>query len=180
MSAGDIDDKLGPADELSRLRSENPKLNRYILYIPTVPIFRAEVPFSAGITQGGRICYIDPRLDTILDGVDISPALREHECTEWALRWYCQIGMDYAGDPRGHRLANRAEYEKVLELIGPAVPAEPDGFYADFWRDRYDSFLDPQVRFIETAPLTSVPRDLDLYPYANDEKLLARIKEAQR
>lgn len=171
MSAGDIDDKLGPSDELSRLRSENPELNKYILYIPARRIVRAEVPFSAGISQDGYVCYIDPRLNTILDGVDISPALREHECTEWALREFCQIGMDYASDPRGHRLANRAEYEKVSELF----PGRIDGWLWEY----YDIFLDPQVRFIETAPLTSVPKDLDLYPYASDEKLLARIKEAQ-
>src|SRR5437899_2076992 len=101
-----------------------------------VPIRRAGVPFGAGISESGETVYIDPRLDTVVDGVNVDKALLTHEVVEWGLRQFARIGMDYADDPRGHRIANRAEYNTVTQLF---PDLEPEAAW-----ERYDEFIDPQ------------------------------------
>ncbi len=181
MSAGSIDDRLGPQGELEQLRSEHADLDEYLSAADSYPIIRADIPFGAGISTNGETRYIDRRLDTILDGIDVSPALAVHETVEWALREFCSIGLDYSTDPRGHRLANRAEYEKVLELAHKAASAGvwviSDKTDEDLW-DAYDELMDPQLRRIQTEPLTLVPADLAMYPYEGTE-WEEKIREAQ-
>lgn len=173
MSAGDIDDRLGPEGELERLCFENEELGIYITEMDSLPIERASIPFGAGISQDGQTRYIDSRINCDLNGTDVSICLVTHESVEWALREFCGIGEDYASDPRGHRLANRAEYEKVADLFGVVHDNAED-----VWMD-YDDFIDPQIRAIEHDPLANVPKDLALYPYAEDSVMLRKIKEAQ-
>lgn len=165
MSSGDIDDTLGPEGELEALASQHSALRAYLTLMSTLPILKGQTPFSAGISTDGRTRYIDPRLATILDGVDLSPALATHESIEWALREFCQIGVDYGRDPRGHRLANRAEAE-MAESLG-------------FDWETYSEFIDPQVRAIEALPLTAVPGDLALYPYEGNAHFLAKVTKAR-
>ncbi len=165
MSAGDIDDKIGPEEALPRLQTEFPELKAYMDKMDSLPIVLGQVPFGAGISEDGQIRYVDPRLCTILDGVNVCDILATHESVEWALRSFCHIGIDYASDPRGHRLANRAEYDKV-EAVGLD------------WMD-YDNLIDPQIRAIEVAKLTAVPSDLAMYPYADSEDLMDAIKEVK-
>jgi hypothetical protein len=172
MSAGDIDDRLGPEGELERLRAGNTELDSYLQTLDSIPIHRAGVPFGAGISQSGNAVYIDPRLDTDLDGVNLDRALATHEVVEWGLRQYAKIGVDYDYDPRGHRIANRAEYNTVAGLF-------PDLDLEDAW-EKYDEFIDPQIRRIEGEPLSGVPSDLATYPYEDDEAMMKKIKEAQR
>ena len=165
MSAGDVDDTLGPADELRRLRGVYADLDSYLSGADRLPIVRASIPFGAGISEDGATRYIDSRLNCVVDNIDCSLALATHESTEWALREFCGIGLDYAADPRGHRLANRAEYTRVLSL-------------GRTW-EAYDDFIDPQIREIEHAPLIDVPKDLALYPYESDSALVEKLKAAQ-
>lgn len=172
MSAGDIDDRLGPEGELDRLKAENTELRAYLETINDLEIDTNEwtIPYGFGISTDGRVRYGDHRLNCFLDGVDISIGPATHESVEWAVRRFCGIGEDYAHDARGHRLANRAEYEVVASLF-PNLP--PD----DAW-DKYDDFLDPQIRKIEHAPLTKVPSDLALYPYEDANVMMRRLHEA--
>ena len=175
MSAGDIDDRLGPATELERLEATNAELRNYLAWArASIAIERADVPFGGGISKDGQTVYIHPALDCIVSETDCIFAVATHEFTEWALREFCRIGEDYADDPRGHRLANRAEYDKVSELLGEGDALDN----RDTW-EAYDDHLDPQLTAIEHAPLTNVPKDLALYPYESDEKMLRKIREAQ-
>jgi hypothetical protein len=168
MSAGDIDDILGPSGELLRLRSTSVLLDVYLSYVDSRPVIRGGVPYGAGISEDGQVVYLDSRLDVSLNGVDVSSALATHEQVEWGLRRYLEIGVDYATDPRGHRLANREEYNAVAGLFPELTPA-------DAW-DLYDEFIDPQVRKIETSPLDNVPYNLATYPYEHDEKIMDKIE----
>jgi hypothetical protein len=173
MSAGDIDDTLGPEGRLTALRAQYPDLDRYLSRIGDLKVERACVPFGAGISNDGLTVYIDPRIDTICDGTDLAPALVVHESTEWALRTFCEIGEDYANDPTGHRLANRAEYVAVgLLLAHKAEDAE------EAWQI-YDDFIDPQVMKLEFDTIGAVAPDLDLYPYAGNAGLEGRVRAAQ-
>src|SRR6266702_7291255 len=136
MSAGDIDDRLGPEGELDSLRTEYPSLDAYLNSAPAINR-NYNIPYGAGISEDGQTVYIDSRLNTMVDGVDCAQALATHERVEWALREFCQIGRDYAADPRGHRLANRAEYEMVHNLLWKQFE-----FPDDAWEE-YDDALDP-------------------------------------
>src|SRR5215469_7202092 len=116
MSAGDIDDVLGPQGELERLRALHPELDEYLTrawrFSPARGFF---IPFGAGISEDGLTAYISYDIQATIRDIDCSSALVRHETTEWALRKFCGIGEDYADDPRGHRLANRAEAERAAE-----------------------------------------------------------------
>jgi len=172
MTAGDIDDRLGPEGELGRLRSMYPDLDAYLRDAEEYPILLASCPFGAGISQDGKRRYVDPRLNTELNGVDLKPALVKHETVEWAVRLFCQIGVDYSFDPRGHRLANRAEYNKVSDDLFPDL--DPD----EAW-EAYDEFLDPQLKALEDQPIPSPAKDLAMYPYIGTA-LYDKIRAAQR
>src|SRR5215831_16700836 len=118
MSTGDIDDKLGPEGELVNLRQRYPDLDAYLRdawnFVPVRTFF---IPLGAGINEDGTRVYISYDIQTNIDGVECENALVRHETTEWALREYCGIGEDYASDPSGHRLANLAEHDRVIELL---------------------------------------------------------------
>jgi hypothetical protein len=171
MTSGDIDDTLGPKGELDRLRQKFVQLDTYLSYMESRPILRAGVPFGAGISRDGQTVYVDSRLDVHISGVDVSQALSTHEQVEFGLRQFAGIGEEYESDPRGHRLANRAEYDVVANLFPEMDPNEA-------W-DMYDEHIDPQIREIETAPLSNVPYNLATYPYEHDEAMMKKIKEAQ-
>ena len=51
----------------------------------------------------------------------------KYSSTTLQFNFFCQIGVDYADDPRGHRLANRAEYNKVSDLF---PDLDPDAAWA--------------------------------------------------
>jgi hypothetical protein len=166
VSAGDIDDRLGPATELERLEATNVELRKYLAWARTnIAVERATIPFGGGISKDGKTAYVHPDLDCTVTGINCIFAVATHEFTEWALREFCKIGVDYADDPRGHRLANRAEANEVARL-GVEL-------------DAYDEHLDPQLIAIEHAPLTNVPKDLALYPYEDDEHIMHKIRRAQ-
>jgi hypothetical protein len=171
MSAGDIDDTLGPEGELEAFRAQYPDLDQYLQDAVSYPPVRAGIPYGAGISRDGSTPYIDERLDTVLDGIDVSPALVTHEVVEWGLREFAKIGVDYDYDPKGHRIANRAEYSAVAQLFPNLDPQEA-------W-ESYDEFIDPQVRRIERSPLSGVPSDLATYPYEDDDKMMEKIRKAQ-
>jgi hypothetical protein len=176
MSSGDIDDFLGPSAELERLIATHADLRQYLEWArANIEIVRAECPYTGGISTDLKVAFIDPRLNTILADTDIIRAPVTHEFTEGGLRKFCQIGIDYAEDPRGHRLANRAEYNVVMEILGPVFPGPTD----DPW-SIYDDFMDTQVRKIEKLPLTKVDPRLWLYPYESDPEMIRRIREAQQ
>ena len=69
--------------------------------------------------------------------------------------------MDYSTDSRGHHLGNRAEHDRVIELLGP-----------EGW-DLYSRIIDPQVILDERQNVIEmekpIPRDLAMYPYDEDE-----------
>ena len=177
MSAGDIDDHLGPATELERLEATNAELRTYLAWArANIAIERATIPFGGGISKDGKTAYVHPDLDCTVNGIDCIFAVATHEFTEWALRQFCGIGEDYADDPRGHRLANRAEYQRVGLLLY-SHPSQFENQEAAW--EAYDAHLDPQLTALEHAPLTNVPSDLALYPYESDEAMLRKIREAQ-
>lgn len=179
MSAGDIDDRLGPDGELSRLRKLHTNLDEYLATADDLPIISATgIPYGAGISNDGQRRYINSALNTELDGVDLKPALATHESVEWALRKFCGIGEVYQSDPKGHRLANRAEMEKVSGIFGVHLSHNDEDRENELWK-QYDDFLDPQLAALEHAEIISPPADLAMYPYVNTE-LYDKIREAQR
>lgn len=167
ISAGDIDDSLAPRDELEHLLG-SANIREYIrnawLFIPCRTFF---IPYGAGISHNGSRVYISYDVQTIIDGSDCASALVRHETTEWALRRFLDIGSDYLSDPRGHRLANRAEEQRVLALLDRE----------NAW-ELYQEVIDPQVVLDERTEFDDkpIPRDLALYPYPED--LAERLKRA--
>ena len=167
MSAGDIDDRLGPEGELDELRAEHPELDRYLTMAWQLkPVRTFFIPFGAGISSTGLRVYVSNDIQAIINGIECESALVRHETTEWALREYCKIGEDYASDPRGHRLANRAEHDLVIHLIG-----------IDGW-ERYSEIIDPQVMIDEREDIEDkpIPGDLALYPY--DDEMVTMLCDA--
>lgn len=169
MSAGDIDDTLGSILELERLKMQFQDFQVYWNAIDTLPISRTfHIPYGAGINAKGTIVYVSSDIDPFVNSIDCASALAYHEATEWALRKFCQVGVDYAHDPQGHRLANRAEAERAAKLLSLPVDAA--------WK-LYSKHIDPEVQYDESEPIANVPPDLALYPYPPD--LRAKIKAAQ-
>ena len=146
------DSRLGPKNELILLRKRFIQLDTYLFHMESRPVLRAHVPYGAGISRDGQTVYIDARLDLHLNSVDLSPALSAHEQVEFGLRQFAKIGEDYAADPRGHRLANRAEYDKLSELF-PNLDAD------EAW-NMYNKHLEPQIRAIENLPFENIPYNL--------------------
>lgn len=158
MSAGDVDDTLGSEAELQSLLRENRALGDYLKGATELPILRGnDIPFGAGISTDGQRRYIDRHLHTRFRGLDISQALATHESTEWGLRKFAQIGVDYPKDPSGHRLANRAEFIALARIFQSSADE-------GLWRD-YSNFIDPQVKRDEKENIEEPPQDLALYPY---------------
>lgn len=158
MSTGDIDNTLGPEGELDRLRKQNVYLDQYLrkawLFKPIKTFF---ILYGAGISEDGSRVYISYDIQSIVDGVECEQALVIHETTEWALREYCGIGEDYAADPTGHRLANRAEFECVNSLL--AGRDDPWELYSEVIDEQV--LIDERHRYAERP----IPQDLALYPY---------------
>jgi hypothetical protein len=168
MSTGDIDDRLAPEGDLQEIIEGNQQLKEYLkTAYSLLPIRSFFIPFGAGMSFDGTRVYISMDINTMLDGIDISPVLIRHETTEWGLREFAEIGEDYARDPTGHRLANRAEFELITHLLGE-----------DGW-ERYVDFIDPQVIKDERESFDDkpVPADLALYPYDDVQK--ENIQSAQ-
>jgi len=169
MASGDIDDQLGSEVELNRLMTQFPDFARYYDQIEDIPISTAfHIPYGAGIAELGTHVYVSSDINPVVLGVDCSRALAYHEATEWALRKFAGIGVDYAHDPAGHRLANRAEAMCAARLLDKPL--------AEGWRI-YSRYIDPQVRYDESEPVRDCPPDLALYPYP--EELRAKIRAAQ-
>jgi len=160
MSSGDIDDTLGDAEYLKELRRDNIPFERYLcLAFFYKPIRSFFIPFGAGISEDGRRVYISNDLQSIVQGVECESALVRHEVVEWGLRYFLKIGEDYQEDPRGHRLANRAEHDRVLQLLDRS----------DAW-ELYTTIIDPQIMREERDEIKkrAIPRDLALYPYDDE------------
>lgn len=159
MASGDIDDTLGPGAELDNLRRQNIELDQYLIRAwQFKPVRTFFIPFGAGISNDGERVYISYDIQTCIDGVECENALVRHETTEWALREFAGIGKDYAADPSGHRLANRAEFEMVAALLAPRD--DPWGLYSEI--------VDEQVINAERTRFDErpIPQDLALYPYS--------------
>jgi len=174
MATGDIDDILASAAGLALIRQHNPELDAYLTEAyHFTPIRTFFIPYGAGISSNGKRVYISYDLQTTIDGVECANALVRHECTEWGLRYFLGIGTDYASDPRGHRLGNRAEHDRVVELLD-----RPDAW------DLYAEVIDPQVILAEREDFEDkpIPQDLALYPYPKDlrYKLRKAAMENQR
>ena len=169
MSTGDIDNELGPPNRLNNLRQNHSGLDAYlrraVLFKPVRTFF---IPYGAGISEDGQRVYISYDVQSNIDGVECESALVTHETVEWALREFCDIGTDYAADPSGHRLANRAEYERVCTLLAGRV---------DPW-DIYSEIIDEQILNAERQGYKDrpIPMDLALYPYTQNERF--RLQEA--
>ncbi len=169
MSAGDIDDRLGDAEELARLRATDHHFSMWLQAAYQLhPIRTFFIPYGAGISEDGNHVYISYDIQTIVDGIECESALVRHEATEWGLRHFFGIGEDYESDPSGHRLANRAEHDRVVQLL----------VREDAW-DIYTEIIDPQVILAERTDIGEkpVPKDLAMYPY--DENLQNKLIEAQ-
>jgi len=157
MTSAAIDDTLAPAEELAALRTNNEQFNDYLRWAwKQIPNRNFFVPYGAGISENGARVYISNDIATLVEGIDCADALLRHETTEWALRTFLRIGDDYENDPRGHRLANRAEHDRVLALLD-----RPEAW------ELYTSHINPQVLFDERESLEGkrLPVDLALYPY---------------
>lgn len=168
MSTGDLDNRLGDADDLAALIAENPDLRAYLeIAWNLAPVTTFFIPYGAGISADGKRVYRSYDIQTQIQGINCDSALVRHETTEWGLRHFLGIGEDYISDPTGHRFANRAEHDLVNQLLN-----REDGW------DVYSEIIDPQITNSEREEFEDypVPRDLAMYPY--DEDLQARLREA--
>lgn len=155
MSVGDFDNHLGSLEELARLRKDHPDFDAYLRRSPEYD-FVYDVPYGAGITTDGSTVLVDRHLDPVYQRkggrpIDLVYCLATHERTEWGLRRFCKIGVDYEHDPAGHRLANAAEKQKV-EGLGLT------------WAE-YNEFIEPQIKGMESERLTKLCPDMARYPY---------------
>jgi len=169
MSSGDIDDKLGDAEELAYYRQQNQRFNDYLEgAYRLVPVRTFFIPFGAGISTDGQRVYISYDIATIVQGTECFSALVRHETTEWGLREFFKIGEYYESDPHGHRLANRAEHDRVVQLLARG----------EIGWELYTEIIDPQVVLAERQDLNDkpVPKDLALYPY--EDEMIEKINEA--
>jgi hypothetical protein len=160
MSSGDIDDVLADQADWIQILSSNDDLRSYLHTAWQLsPIRLFFIPFGAGMNEDGTRVYISHDIQTVIDDIECAPALVRHETTEWGLRKFAGIGLDYLNDPTGHRLANRAEHDLVQVLLGD-----------DGW-ERYSEIIDPQVLNSERTNLKDkpTPKDLALYPYEDEE-----------
>src|SRR5260370_2614265 len=162
MSSGDIDNKLAGEGELPYLRQASFALDEYLEQAWLIQRIRTFfLPCGAGISEDGKTVFISYDLQTIVNGVECENALVRHETTEWGLREFCKIGEDYLTDPRGHRISNRAEFDRVVQLLG----------IEDAW-DVYSEIIDEQIINEERQEFEGrpIPRDLALYPYEEDQR----------
>jgi len=169
LSTGDIDNRLGPELELSQLRATNPEFDAYLRVAwQFKPIRTFFVPYGAGCSSDGQRVYISYDVQSNIDGIECESALVRHETTEWALREFLNIGDNYAEDPSGHRLANRAEFDRVNELLRDRV---------DAW-ELYSEIIDEQVLNAERQQYSDrpIPQDLAMYPYSPHER--AKLQDA--
>ena len=169
MSSGDIDDTLASQEEFHRLLADNEDLRKYLHTAWQLnPIRLFFIPYGAGMNNDGTRVYISHDIQTVIDDIECAPALVRHETTEWGLRVYASIGLDYLDDPTGHRLANRAEHDLVQVLLG-----------SDGW-EKYSEIIDPQVLNSERTDLKDkpIPKDLAFYPYEED-MILKMLEEME-
>jgi hypothetical protein len=178
MTSGSVDDHLGSSIELARLVEQFPSFGDYLASAEDFDLnTEDDVPFVGGITFDGKQPLGDRNFNWDWNGLIIKPSIREHECVEWGLRKFCRIGVDYEHDPAGHRLANRAELDELVrQLYLQQVSDERRSMgEAELWK-AYSAFVDPQVKGVESEQITSVNKQLALYPYKGSplyEKLIS-------
>jgi len=167
MTAGSIDDHLGSSIELARLIEQFPSFGDYLAQAEDFDLnTEYDCPFVGGITDDGQTPLGDRHFNWDWNGLIIKPCIREHECTEWGLREFCRIGVDYEKDPRGHRLANRAELDELTrQLYLQQINDERRSMNEKELWEAYDAFIDPQVKGVEGEKITLIHPQLALYPY---------------
>lgn len=126
-----------------------------------------DIPYLAGYSVDGKVIYIDRHLPETLSYRyagrirEYSPRrfLITHESVEKAL--IDAFNWRYL---HAHEIATAAERREVLEA---GLEWQP---YQDAYR--------PYIKADEHEKIKKAPADLDLTPYEDDPKLLARLKKA--
>jgi carboxylesterase type B len=123
-----------------------------------------DIPYVAGYSKDGKTVYFDRHLPLILDGVDITPYLLEHEHAEKTL-----IDMYDLTYQEAHAIATMLE-DKLVKSEGLLSVK------------KYEAHYKPYIRECDDETLTKVPMDLDLTPYEDehDKKVLKRIIADQK
>jgi len=121
-----------------------------------------DVPYVAGYSNDGKTIYIDRHLKLMDDNIDITPFLIIHERTEKAL--IDLFGLDYQ---HAHHIAMEQEKEAVRKS-------------GVNW-DKYSSHYNKYIKGCAHEKLSSVPPDLDLTPYKdeNDRTLLKALMHGE-
>ena len=125
----------------------------------SIPVIsKYDVPYLCGYSMDGKKIYFDRHLDPILNGKDITKFLKLHEYSEKALLDI--FNMDYQ---QAHHIASHLEHQAVTA--------------AGIKWSAYDAYLKPLIKRVSVEDLTTVPPDLDLEPYVdeNDKKILKRL-----
>jgi hypothetical protein len=159
MATGHIDEIAAPKREVQATLVKHPDLQAYLDTTPTISR-EYLVPYLGGISQDGRVVYIDKGLPDRLPktGIDPDKYIALHERSEWWLMM--RLRMDYLGKDGGqgaHHYAVRIEHD-ALHFDGHNP-------------DEYEHELVPYIRRDERARISpdTVPPDLFLGPYEDEE-----------
>jgi hypothetical protein len=163
MATGHLDEMPAPKRDVQATITKHPDLQAYL---DTTPAISREylVPYLAGISQDGRIVYIDSGLPDVLPktGIDPDKYITIHERAEWWLM--TRLRMPYLGeggvDWGAHHYAVRLEHDALA-----ADGHDPDA---------YETELAPMIVKDERERIApdTVPPDLFLGPYKEDEDSL--------
>jgi hypothetical protein len=162
MSAGDIDNDAWPEHQVMAEFQNDPELYAYTMMIKNIDQ-QYDIPYCGGISLDGRRPYLDrhfPRFTTLSTGYcDIGFFIGNfHEAPEWFM--VVKRNFSYTA---AHHFANGVENMMVKK--------------AGHYPREYNAYIDMFIPGEEHEKIKITPRDLALYPYADDKKLMARIKE---
>lgn len=162
MSAGDIDNSAWSERQVIEEFQNDSELYAYVMSAKYIDA-QYDIPFVGGISKDGVVPYLDrhfPRYGTLNnDPFDFGFFIGNfHEAPEWFM--VVKRNFSYTA---AHHFANGVENLAVKR--NGHLPSE------------YNAYIDKFVPKIEHEKILITPRDLALYPYTTDQKLLARIRE---
>lgn len=126
-----------------------------------------DLPYLAGYSEDGKVIYIDRHLPEMFsyhhDGktkeYNVRQFLIDHESFEKAV-------IDALGWKYAHAHAAATGYERRAVMKAGLI-----------WKPYQEAYR-PYIKADEHEKLIKVPKDLDLTPYVDDPRLLARMKKA--
>jgi hypothetical protein len=167
-------DALAHWRRIVRLHPKVLHLQRRYLELPSAHSF--DVPYLAGYSTKRDRIFFDRHLDYIQTvgrrRLNVNPCIKMHEATESALKdtWNL-FSLEM-------KLPREADYEYCHDIATAVEYQAVEGL--DVKLKDYRDCLRPFMKVAASEKLTKVPRDLDLFPYMEDKKLLSHLEQAMK